>query len=198
MIFAGACLAAAAILLLVTFVVSSSRDKPMAQVSYGSAAVGGPFHLTDQNGTARTEAMLRGKWSAVFFGYTFCPDYCPTTLHTLGAAQDLLGPRGKDLQVVFVSVDPERDTAAQLKLYLTNQGFPKGMTALTGSPAQVAETAKAYKVYYSREGAGSDYVVDHSTATYLMNPRGRFVKVIPYGLNPDETAGLIRDAMRGS
>ncbi len=197
MIFAGACVGLALLIGAGAWLGTRSRDQGPQVSSTGSAALGGPFHLTDQNGKPQTEALLKGKWTAVFFGYTYCPNYCPLTLQMLGAAQDQLGPRGKDLQIVFISVDPERDTPAQLKLYLTNQGFPKGAVALTGSAAQVAEAAKAYKVYYSREGTGSDYLVDHTNATYLMNPQGRFVKIIAYGMAPDATAGLIRDAMRG-
>ncbi|HWA61439.1 MAG TPA: SCO family protein [Caulobacteraceae bacterium] len=160
-------------------------------------AVGGPFQMVDQTGKPQTEQMLNGRWSAVFFGYTFCPEACPTTLTTLAKAQDLLGPKAKDLQVVFVTIDPARDTAAQLKTYLSSAAFPKGSIGLTGTPAQVAAIAKAYHVYYQKSGSGPDYAMDHSTALYLMDPRGRFDKVIAYGVTPEEMARQIADAMRG-
>jgi len=158
--------------------------------------VGGPFQMTDQNGKRVDESLLKGKWTAVFFGYTYCPEACPTTLTTLARAQDQLGPKARDLQVVFVSVDPERDTPAQLKTYLSSQSFPKGTIGLTGSTADVARTAKAYKVFYQKSGSGPNYEMDHSTALYLMDPKGRFDRVIAYGLPPEEVARQIGDAMR--
>lgn len=140
--------------------------------------------------------MLKGKWSAVFFGYTYCPDVCPTTLQTLAEAQDRLGPKAKRLQVVFITIDPERDTQVQLKRYLSSAAFPKGTVGLTGSPAQVAAVAKAYHVFYQKQGAGPDYAMEHTSAVYLMNPKGRFDRVLAYSLTPDEIARQIADAMR--
>ena len=157
---------------------------------------GGDFVLVDQSGRTVTQAVLKGKWSAVFFGFTYCPDVCPTTMGVLGQAQGLLGPKAKDFQVVFISVDPERDTPAKLKAYLDNESFPKGTIGLTGSKEQVATAAKAYRVFFEKSGSGSDSLVNHSTATYLMNPRGQFAKVLPFGIGPDEVAQQISDAMR--
>ena len=143
--------------------------------------------------------MLKGKWSAVFFGYTFCPDVCPTTLQSLAEAQDRLGPKASRFQVVFISVDPQRDTPRQLKTYLSNQAFPKGTIGLTGSQAQVAAVAKAYHAFYQRQGAGPDYEVQHGSAVYLMDPKGRFSgRVLAFGLTPDEMARQVSDAMRGA
>ena len=163
--------------------------------SGGSAAVGGPFQLVDQNGQLRTEKMLKGKWTAVFFGYTFCPDVCPTTLQSLADAQGRLGPRAKDLQVVFVTVDPARDTPAQLRTYLSSQAFPKGTVGLTGTPDQIAAAAKAYKVFYQKQGTGRDYEMQHSSAIYLMDPKGRFTTVLAYDLGPAELARQLGKAM---
>lgn len=162
-----------------------------------SVRIGGPFTLVDQDGRPRDERMLKGRWTAVFFGYTFCPDLCPTTLQTLGEAQDRLGPKADKLQVVFISVDPERDTPRQLKAYLSSGAFPKGTIGLTGTPAQVAVAAKAYHAFYQKQGAGQDYEVQHPSAVYLMDPKGRFSRVVAYGLTPDEIARQISDAMRG-
>ena len=158
--------------------------------------VGGPFHLVDQDGKAVDEGILKGKWSAVFFGFTYCPDACPTTLTGLKQTQDLLGPRAKDFQTVFVSLDPARDTPVQMKSYLSNDAFPKGSLGLTGTQAQTDAAAKVYRVYHQKNGEGADYLVDHSVVTYLMSPKGRFVCALPAGLTPDQTADRIGKAMR--
>src|SRR6201996_8584732 len=119
--------------------------------SSGEALVGGPFQLVDQNGKPADQNLLKGKWSAVYFGYTYCPDVCPTTLQMLGSASRSLGDRAKDFQVVFATVDPARDTPAQLKAYLSNAVFPPGAIGLTGTDQQVAAMAGAYRVYYQRQ-----------------------------------------------
>ncbi|HET9159737.1 MAG TPA: SCO family protein [Caulobacteraceae bacterium] len=162
------------------------------------AAIGGPFTLVDQNGKPQTQAVLNGKWSAVFFGYTYCPDICPATLQALAEAERQLKPKGKDFQVVFISVDPARDTPAQMKTYLDNQAFPGNAVGLTGSDAQVAAAAKAYKVYYQKEGSGADYTVGHVAYTYLMDPKGQFVRIIGTGDTPDDIAYEISQAMAGN
>ncbi len=194
-LFAVACLALAGILGGAVFLTTQAGSHASVSSS-GKALVGGPFKLMDQNGKAVDQHLLDGKWTAVFFGYTYCPDVCPTNLQTLAAAQDRLGPKAKDLQVVFISIDPQRDTPKQLKDYLSSKAFPKGTIGLTGTPEQVDRAAKAYKVYYAKNGTGSDYTMDHSTATYLMDPKGEFVRVIPYALSPDQVADQIRAAMR--
>ncbi|MBV9509098.1 MAG: SCO family protein [Caulobacteraceae bacterium] len=163
----------------------------------GAAQIGGDFHLVDQTGRAVDASILKGKWSAVFFGYTYCPDVCPTTLQTLGTATAGLGARAKDFQVVFVTVDPHRDTPTQLADYLSSASFPKGTIGLTGSDAQVAQAAADYKVYFQKEGQGGAYSVDHSSAVYLMNPQGRFDSVIAFGLTPDQVRDSILRAMDG-
>ena len=158
--------------------------------------IGGSFHLVDQTGRPVDQTVLKGKWTAVFFGYTSCPDVCPTTLQTLGAAAAGLGPDRRRLQIVFITVDPQRDTPAQLKDYLSSSAFAPGVIGLTGSPAQVAQAAKAYGVYYQRQGDGDAYAVNHSSAIYLMNPQGRFDSVIAYGLSPQQTRDSLLKAMR--
>lgn len=162
----------------------------------GPASVGGPFTLVDQDGRKVDQRLLKGKWTAVFFGFTYCPDVCPMTLQTLAAAQDQLGPKAKDLQFVFISVDPARDTPAQLKTYLSAEVFPKGVIGLTGTPEQVAGATRAYRAYAQKEGEGADYVVNHTSAVYLMDPKGRFDRVLAYSLTPDEIARQISAAMR--
>ena len=159
------------------------------------SAVGGPFQLVNQDGQPVDETVLKGKWTVVFFGFTYCPDVCPTTLQALDRAQDLLGPKADRMQVVFISVDPERDTPAQLKAYLAGAAFPTATIGLTGTPEQVAAATKAYHVYYRKNGAGPDYLVDHSTPAYLMDPQGRFDRILPYGISPEEIAQQIGQAM---
>ena len=166
-----------------------------AVTSSGEALVGGPFQLVDQNGRPTDQSVLKGKWSAVFFGYTYCPDVCPTTMQALAGAEAKLGDKAKDLQVVFVSVDPARDTPAQLKTYLSTPAFPKDAIGLTGTPAQVAAAAKAYRVYYQKEGQGEGYSMAHSSIVYLMNPAGKFVTALTESQTPSEVATQIGDAM---
>lgn len=162
----------------------------------GAALVGGPFQLVDQDGKAVDQTVLDGKWNAVFFGYTYCPDVCPLTLTTLASAQKQMGPRGRDLQTVFITVDPERDTAAQLKTYLSSPVFPRPILGLTGTPQQVAAAAKVYRAPYSKEGEGDGYLMNHPAMIYLMDPQGKFVRIIPDGLPPAELARQITTAMR--
>ena len=161
-----------------------------------AAAIGGDFHLVDQDARPVDQSVLKGRWTAVFFGYTYCPDVCPTTLTTLGSAVDELGAKSKDFQVVFITVDPHRDTPRQLKGYLSSASFPKGTIGLTGTDREVADAAKAYGVYFQKAGGGASYSVDHSSAIYLMNPQGRFDSVLAYGLTPDQTRDAILKAMQ--
>lgn len=184
-------LAALCLVLLVVF-------RPGAAVSPSSIIkIGGPFQLVDQNGHGVDQGILKGKWSAVFFGYTYCPDVCPTTLQTLATAQQGLGAQAKAFQVVFVTVDPARDTPAQLKAYLSSDSFPKGAIGLTGTTGQIAAVTRAYGVYFQKQGTGPDYSVNHSSAIYLMNPKGAYDSVIAAGLTPDETRQAIQKAMDG-
>jgi protein SCO1 len=161
-----------------------------------TAAVGGPFQLVDHTGRTVSEDVLRGKWSAVFFGFTHCPDICPTTMFELGQVETLLGPQARDFQTVFISVDPRRDTVEQVRAYVATDAFPKRVIGLTGSAGQVDRAAKAYRTFYQAAGEGADYQVNHASYTYLMNPRGRFVCVLPYELTPEQTARKIAAAMR--
>ena len=160
-----------------------------------TAAVGGPFQLVDQAGRSVDQGVLKGKWSAVFFGYTFCPDACPTTMFALGQAEKLLGADADRFQTVFISVDPARDTPARLASFLATEAFPKRALGLTGAPEQVDRAAKAYHVYYQKAGEGTAYAVNHSTVTYLMTPKGRFACVIAYDAKPEEIVAKVRAAM---
>jgi len=176
--------------------VSIKGPPPKAPAAEGALQIGGDFQLVDQDAKPVDQRMLKGKWSAVFFGFTYCPDICPTTLQTLGTAVDQLGPKGKDLQIILISVDPERDTPPNLKAYLASPGFPKGIIGLTGTPDQVKGAVKAYRAYFEKDGTGDAYLVNHTSLIYLMNPDGQFSRVLAYGLSPDENARQILDAMK--
>jgi protein SCO1/2 len=162
-----------------------------------AGAIGGSFQLVDQDGRRVDETALKGKWNLVFFGFTWCPDICPGTLQGLNAAVDQLGPKGKDVRIVFISVDPERDTPAKVKEWLDANRPPAGTLGLTGTPEEVATAARAYRVVYSKAGEGEGYLVNHSTAIYVMDPKGRFVRVMAFGMTPEQMADQIRSAMRG-
>lgn len=154
------------------------RQAPGPSVS--AVDIGGPFQLVDTAGRPVTEKTLLGKPSAVFFGFTYCPEVCPTTLTEITAALNALGRDADKLNVVLVSVDPERDTPEQMKLYLSN--FDPRIQGFTGTPEAVAQAAKAYRVFYKKVPVdGGEYTVDHSSAVYLFDKKGRFVEPIAYG-----------------
>jgi len=196
LIFLAAATAAGALVLSGCGPSAGSGGRGEVQSS-GEAKIGGPFQLVDQNGKPVDQTLLKGKWSAVFFGYTYCPDVCPTTMQALAQAEAKLGGKAKDLQVVFISVDPARDTPAQLKTYLSTPAFPPGAIGLTGTEAQVAATAKAYRVYYQKDGQGEGYSVAHSSIVYLMNPAGKFDRALTDSQTPAEVATQIGEAMAG-
>jgi len=164
------------------------QDRP----SSAAVAVGGPFHLKDQNGRPVDEGVLKGKWSAVFFGFTYCPDICPTDLQNIGLALDRLGPAGEAVQPLFVTLDPERDTAAHLADYVGL--FHPRLIGLTGDGDAIRKAADAYKVFYARvpRSDGSDYTVDHSAFIYVMDRGGRYLGFFPPGTPPDRMADVIR------
>lgn len=186
-----------ALLLAIGLTVSLLGTRPGAgpQSSTGVADVGGPFRLVDQDARPVDETLLRGRWSAIFFGYTYCPDVCPATLTALKVVKDRLGPKAKDLQAVFVTIDPARDTPAQLKSYLSSPAFPQPIVGLTGTDAQIAAVAKAYKVYYAKSGSGPDYLMDHASAIYLMDPMGRFHSLVSTAQGMDSMTSGIGQAM---
>ena len=197
-LFAAACAAIAVALVVVTLVVVSRPAgglQPGEVVSTGQAQVGGPFQLVDQEGRPVDESLLEGKWSLVFFGFTYCPDFCPTTLAALEATKQRLGDKAKDLQIVFISVDPERDTPQALKDYLSSDGFPEGVIGLTGTPEQVRAAADAYRAYSQKVGEGEGYTMNHSLTVYLMGPDGTFRTAVAEELGPERSAAIIERAM---
>ena len=165
----------------------------------GAALVGGPFSLLDQDGKRVTEKDFLGKYMLVFFGYTYCPDVCPTELQVMTAALDQLGPGAARIQPVFVSIDPARDTPQVLKAYVAN--FGPRLIGLTGTAEEVATVAKAYRVYYARAGTGSsstDYLMDHSSIIYLMGPDGSFVRHMAYTTDAAKLAAELKETLSTS
>lgn len=162
-----------------------------------AALIGGPFALVDQDGRAVTQDVLKGRWSLIYFGYTYCPDVCPTSLSVMTQALDQLGPLAEQVTPVFVTVDPERDTVQQLKLY--HESFHPSFLMLTGTPEQVRKAAQAYRVYFRRaesEGA-TEYLMDHSSITYLMGPDGQYVTHFGHEATPEGMAAAIRQKLGG-
>jgi protein SCO1/2 len=170
----------------------SHRDAPRgAAGTLLASAIGGPFRLVDQNGKTVTDADLRGRWSLIYFGYTHCPDACPTALNDIAIALDELGPKRAEVRPVFVTVDPERDTPEVLKAYVTS--FDAPITALTGTPEEIAQAAKGYRVYYAKHPeAGGDYSIDHSSVIYVMDPEGRFTASFTHQNTPEEIAERLK------
>lgn len=196
-LFAAACAVIALALGLITMVVVGGRQQAAQTTdsATGQPLVGGPFTLTNQDGQVVDEKILDGKWSLVFFGFTYCPDYCPTTLGVLNAVQERMGEKAKDLQIVFISIDPERDTPQMLKDYLSSDGFPDGVIGLTGTPEQVDQAAKAYRAFYQKVGEGEGYTMNHGLTVYLMGPDGKFRSAVAHDLGPSRTVTLIENAM---
>ena len=139
-------------------------------------AIGGPFALTDTGGKPFIDKDLRGSYAVLYFGYTFCPDVCPTTLNQLAEALDRLGPKAKLVRPVFITIDPRRDTPGVMKQYV--QAFSPDLIGLTGTEAQIGAVAREFRVYYAphRTGDGpNDYTMDHSSVLYLIGPDGKFI-----------------------
>ena len=161
-----------------------------AAVPVGDVSIGGPFRLVDQDGKPRSDSDFRGRYMLVFFGYTNCPDVCPTTLAMLTDAFDQLGGKADRIVPIFVTVDPERDTAEVLKTYLA--AFGPRFVGLTGSVADVTAAAKAYHVYIKKNPIPGGYSMDHSSVIYLMGPDGRFVTNYSIEQGPDAVAADLR------
>ncbi len=156
-------------------------------------AIGGPFTLTGSHGETVTDRDLRGRFALIYFGYTFCPDVCPTTLNTLATALGAMGPEANRITPVFITVDPQRDTPAVLRSYVA--AFSPRLRGFTGTPAQIAAVEREYRVYAARHVTGpgpGDYTMDHTSLIYLMDPQGRFVTVIRADQTPAEMAADIQ------
>ena len=162
---------------------------------YTGQAIGGPFTLIDHNGRTVTERDFRGKLLLVHFGYTYCPDICPTSLSAMAETLDLLGPDGDKVVPLFISIDPRRDTPEQLKMYVAY--FDPRLIGLTGTTEQVAAVAQAHRIYFtalSHKGSDAeDYLIDHTAIIYLMGRKGEFRAHFPYETPAAVIAARIRE-----
>ena len=158
---------------------------------YGGEPFGEPFVLTDQTGQPVTEAAFRGHPSAVFFGFTHCPEVCPTTLFELSGWLKTMGDQGKDIRAYFVSIDPERDTPEVMGTYVGN--FSDRITAVTGEPDKVYAMAKSFGIYWKKVPTDDgDYTMDHTASVLLLNGKGEFAGTIAYGENADTAIAKLK------
>ncbi len=160
--------------------------------------IGGPFKLIDQQGQTRTNEDFKGKFMLIYFGYSYCPDVCPTDLQKMARALDIAKPRAGQIQPIFITVDPERDTPAQLKDYVSN--FHPKLIGLTGTLAEIEALKKAYKVYAikvdengkpAKDITGTDYLMDHSPQTFLMGPDGKFLRYFRFKTTAETMAAAM-------
>lgn len=158
--------------------------------SVATPPIGGPFALVDDTGKPRTDQDFRGKMMLVYFGYTHCPDACPTALQDMADALAKLGPAADQVAPLFITIDPERDTVEYLKGYA--EQFDPHFVSLTGSAAQIAAAAKAYRVYYRKAEDKPDYLMDHTSIIYLMGRDGVFRTHFTHETTPDQMAETIR------
>ena len=158
------------------------------KITTGKALVGGPFQLTTQTGARARDTDFRNKLMIVDFGFTHCPDVCPAALQLITAALDKIGSKADQIAPLFITVDPERDTPQQLKLYMSS--FHKNLIGLTGSAKEISQVAKAYRIYYRKvkSEALNEYTMDHSSLIYLMDGNGEFITYFPHTTPPDKMA----------
>jgi protein SCO1/2 len=173
-----------------------SGARPPILSAYLTRTVGGPFTLVDDHGKTVTDRTYRGKWLIVFFGYTHCPDVCPTTLNTIAAALRQLGPKAAQVQPLFITVDPEHDTPRVLANYV--KLFDPRIVGLTGTPDQIAAVAREYRVYFARDETAQerDDQLDHSAFVYLMNPQGKLVQIFGGTISNDTIAARLQHLLK--
>lgn len=162
----------------------------------GAVTIGGPFTLVSPDGKTVTDRTYAGKWLLVYFGYTYCPSTCPTALLDIAAALKALGPDAATVQPLFITIDPARDTRAVMGQY--TRSFDSRIVGLTGSRQQIAAVAKEYGAYFARTRTGpgpNDYLMDHGTYIYLMDPAGKFVRGFAAAATGSEIARGVRKAM---
>lgn len=168
-----------------------SAAQMMDDLMYGRGRVGGPFTLTDQTGKQRSDTDFRGKLMIVYFGYTYCPDVCPTDLMAITQALDALGPAAEGVQPVFITIDPERDTKL-LADYIS--AFHRSLVGLTGSPDEIRKVANSYKAFYVKvqDERSRDYSIDHAGVIYLIGRNGEYLGFMPPQTNPDRLTEVLR------
>ena len=185
--------AGASLVVHARFLAGAAANAPIADADSAAAglSIGGPFRLVGADGQAVTDKTYRGKWMMVYFGYTFCPDVCPTTFGNIAQALAQLGPDASRIVPLFITVDPKRDTPKVMGEYV--KSFDPRIIGLSGTPTEIAAVAKEYHVYdAAHPGDGESYLVDHSSFIYLMTPEGVFAKVMPGSMTGDAMAQTIR------
>ena len=190
-----AVIAAAAILLALRG--DSTVALSPAMVNVEGADLGGPFTLVNQEGATVGDTDVIDRPALIYFGYTFCPDVCPVDVQVMADTVDILAERGIEVRPVFITVDPARDTAAELALYA--EAMHPTMVALTGSDAQIKAAADAYKVFYQREdaaGSAADYLMQHTTFTYLVLPGQGVVALFRHNFPPEQIAGDVERVLK--
>jgi protein SCO1/2 len=185
-------LVAAVIAYGAVWAVSTRSDAPRTATL---PVLGGPFKLTDQDGRVVTDADFHGKWVLLYFGYTHCPDACPTAFNTIAEALDQLGSRREKIQPLFITLDPERDTPAVLREF--TDAFRAGIVGLTGSPAQIEAVAKEYRIDYKKrpDPENNDYSIDHTSIIFLISPQGQTLSLFSHETPPDRMARRIKEAI---
>lgn len=175
---------AIAVLAVISFILANNSSRQTVEQPQGGGPVIAEFQLTDQNGKTVTKNDILGRPSLFFFGFTFCPDVCPTMLASMTASLGKLGSKSDKLGVYFVSVDPERDTPAVLKAYLSS--FDPRIRGLTGTPSQIAALAKSLGIYHAKvDTGGGSYSIDHSAMLIQLDSRGQFFGTIAFDESPD-------------
>ena len=160
-----------------------------------SAKIGGSFELVDHNGKLRRSAEFHEKFMLIYFGYSYCPDVCPTALQVMGSALNSLGDKAKMVQPIFITIDPKRDTTKHLKTYVQN--FYHNLLGLTGTKEAIKDTAKKFRIYYARVSGNKDkseadnYLVDHSSIVFLMGKRGQYITHFNHQTDPTKMAEII-------
>lgn len=166
-------------------------ERLMDELMWNRGPIGGPFALVDHTGKPRSDADFRGKLLLIYFGYSYCPDVCPTDLQQIGLAIDALGRDGEAVQPLFITLDPERDSVAHLAEYVPL--FHPRLIGLRGSAEETRKVADAYKVYYTKYPPGSpDYVIDHSSFIYLVDQAGKYLGFFPPGTSADRMVEMLK------
>jgi protein SCO1 len=158
-----------------------------------AGSIGGSFALIDGSGGTVTDRSFPGKWELIYFGYTYCPDACPTTLNTIAETLTALGPLAERVQPLFITVDPERDTPQVMASYVRN--FDPRIVGLTGSEDAVADAARKFRIVYAKHKTGdgpNDYLMDHSSVVIVMDPSGKFAGFLAADLTSDRMADKLR------
>ena len=180
----------------IIYVTLPADEGDYPQRSSGAALIGGPFELVMHDGSTVTNETFNGELMLIYFGFTFCPDVCPTELQIMSNALDLVGDDAEQVRPILISIDPERDTAEAMAQYVSH--FHPRMTGLTGTAEQIAAAARAYRVYYERvedPGSNAAYTMDHSSIVYLMDKEGQFITHFGPGTQPEKMAETIRTAL---